>query len=168
MVYTYTMPDTKSTATKLSWEKKWFIVEEGGRLIKKELPACFVAGQNGYLIKTGGVRGFVAADKCYGSEQEADKRIASLIDLVEVREELAEYAHNAWSRLFRNLRARAALQPDGSIVVPWELVSQWERQMNTHYHDLTEEEKVSDRAEADKMLDIMAKGARPAPTPKTT
>jgi hypothetical protein len=36
-------------------------------------------------------------------------------------------------------------------------VERWKRQMETPYTDLSEGEKESDRAEADKMLEILAK-----------
>ncbi len=63
------------------------------------------------------------------------------------REALAEYAHAAWSGWMHYLFSKC----DGSVIPPW-AVERWKRQAATAYPDLPEEEKDSDRAEADKIL----------------
>lgn len=74
----------------------------------------------------------------------------------DVREQLADYAHAAWSGwmeyLFSKCLNGSVIQ--GSAVIPPECVERWTRQMNTSYADLPENEKESDRAEADRMLAI--------------
>ena len=74
--------------------------------------------------------------------------------MTDKREELAEYAHEAWSGWMKHM-FKMGMFMDGVWVMPKILVERWHRQMNTPYDDLTETEKDSDRAEADKMLEIM-------------
>lgn len=74
----------------------------------------------------------------------------------ELREALAAYAHEAWSGWMRYLFDRGELHPDGSFTIPVELVLHWQRQMRTPYMELPEDEKRSDRKEADEMLAIFA------------
>ena len=45
------------------------------------------------------------------------------------------------------------------VTIPAEWVNHWKRQMTTFYKDLPEEEKESDRNEAEKMIDVMRKNA---------
>jgi hypothetical protein len=71
-----------------------------------------------------------------------------------LRELLATYAHQAWSGWMQYMFGKSELQPDGSLIIPADLVQRWKRQMNTLYTDLPESEKKSDREEADKMLGI--------------
>ncbi len=46
--------------------------------------------------------------------------------------------------------------PDGSLIIPPELVNRWYRQMSTPYDELPENEKPSDREQADKILAIIS------------
>jgi hypothetical protein len=43
---------------------------------------------------------------------------------------------------------------DGSLTIPSEKVARWLRQVNTDYEKLTEQEKESDRHQADKVLNV--------------
>ena len=72
-----------------------------------------------------------------------------------LREKLAEYAHEAWSRWMRYLFSKSTVNSDGSVTIPASLVKRWTRQMNTNYYMLPDSEQQSDILEADKMLDIM-------------
>ena len=74
----------------------------------------------------------------------------------DTREQLADYAHQAWSGWMRHLFAFSGINSDGSCTIPPGLVARWLRLMKTAYADLTEEEKASDRKEADRMLKILA------------
>jgi hypothetical protein len=81
----------------------------------------------------------------------------------DTREALAAYAHEAWSGWMRYLFSKCTRynyydDHSGAIIPGW-AVERWQRQMDTPYADLPEEEKVSDRAEADKMLALMPKAA---------
>lgn len=89
---------------------------------------------------------------------------------VDLREALAEYAHDAWSGWMKYLFGKGDFVPwtnsDGKMEARWVMpnwaVDRWSRQMRTPYADLPEEEKKSDRAEADTMLAIMSRTAPPA------
>lgn len=71
------------------------------------------------------------------------------------REELADYAHEAWSGWMKYMFKKSENTPNGNVIMPKWAVDRWSRQMNTAYKDLSEEEKESDRDEADRMLKIM-------------
>jgi hypothetical protein len=53
------------------------------------------------------------------------------------------------------LFSQCYLHADGRVTIPAELVARWNRQLNTLYEELPEEEKESDRVEADRMLSLM-------------
>lgn len=90
-----------------------------------------------------------------------------MISQDKLRERLAEYAHKAWSGWMKYLFGKCSEQKsstltnnDGlniSVVIPSWAVNRWTRQVNTPYADLSEEEKKSDRAEADEMIAIFEK-----------
>ena len=67
-------------------------------------------------------------------------------------EELAAVEHERWSHWQRFLHGKAERRPDGSLVLPAELVRRWERQMETAYADLGEAEKESDRDQVRRYL----------------
>jgi len=80
---------------------------------------------------------------------------------VDLREALACYAHEAWSGWMKYMFTRGHRIVDGegweeTFQLNTESYQRWLRQMETHYSDLPEEEKKSDREEADKMIDIFA------------
>lgn len=77
----------------------------------------------------------------------------------EVREKLAEYAHDAWSGWMRYLFEKSDVGDGDAVVIPGWAVRRWRRQMCTAYEDLPEDEKDSDRAEADKMLAIVERAS---------
>lgn len=76
----------------------------------------------------------------------------------ELSERVAEYAHTAWSGWMGYAFAKGTVNPDGSVTIPAELVERWKRQINTSYSNLPENEKESDRAEANKILIIIFDG----------
>ena len=73
-----------------------------------------------------------------------------------IREEVATLAHEQWSGWMIFLFAKSEHRPDGSVVIPSDLVKRWERQMNTDYFNLPENEKDSDRVEADKFIQLFS------------
>jgi len=76
----------------------------------------------------------------------------------DTREALAEYAHEAWSGWMKYLFSKTMRESiTGGEIIPAWAVERWQRQLSTPYADLPEEEKESDRAEADKMLAIMGR-----------
>ena len=71
-----------------------------------------------------------------------------------IREMLSAYAHKTWSGWMKYMFGKSIVNEDGSITIPANLVARWTRQSNTVYSMLPEAEKLSDRAEADVMLEI--------------
>ncbi len=71
------------------------------------------------------------------------------------REELAAYAHEAWSGWMAYLFSKCSATDDGTVVIPKWAVDRWQRQACTSYEDLSETEKASDRDEADKIRSIL-------------
>lgn len=76
-----------------------------------------------------------------------------------LREALAAYAHEAWSGWMKYLSKCTFGSITGDAHIPAGLVTRWQRQLATAYADLPEEEKASDRREADKMLEIYRQNA---------
>ena len=72
-----------------------------------------------------------------------------------MREELAEYAHNAWVGWMKYLFEKSTQNADGTVTIPAWAAIRWRRQMDTQYKALPENEKELDRLEADKMLAIL-------------
>lgn len=72
-------------------------------------------------------------------------------------EKLADRAHASWSHWMQYQFSRCNKQPDGSMSIPAELVERWQRQMNTPYSLLSEQEKQSDREQAEPLLPIIDK-----------
>lgn len=91
------------------------------------------------------------------SQPESDGSL-DLRNAHELRERLAEYAHSAWSGWMRYLFSKCYNTIDGRATIPIWAVDRWTRQSETEYAALPEEEKRSDRQEADKMLAVI-KGA---------
>lgn len=69
-----------------------------------------------------------------------------------MREELASLVHELWSEWIHYVASKSTFNLDGSMTISAWAVRRRERQMNTSYADLTEEEKDSDRREADRIL----------------
>ena len=73
------------------------------------------------------------------------------------REQLAAYAHEAWSGWMKYVFITAEITSKGFVIIPPALAHRWERQTNTDHGSLPENEKESDCKEADLMLRIMQK-----------
>lgn len=83
------------------------------------------------------------------------KRLRSALNSLELREALSDYAHEAWSGWMRYLFDKGALNLDGSFTIWPASVARWKRQCATPYGKLPDQERESDRAEADKMLALV-------------
>jgi hypothetical protein len=77
-------------------------------------------------------------------------------------EKLAKQAHLSWagwtSYMFSKsipYKPGTIQAEEGSLVIPKWAVDRWKRQINTPYENLTKKEKISDRVEAQKYLDIL-------------
>jgi hypothetical protein len=73
----------------------------------------------------------------------------------DLREQLAAYAHEAWSGWMRYLFRFGEEHDDGSFTITADKVCRWHRQAITPYAELPKSEKDSDRKEADRMLAIV-------------
>ena len=71
-------------------------------------------------------------------------------------ERLSALEHERWSHWQKYLHNKCERRPDGSLLMPADLVARWERPMSTDYSDLSEEEKQSDREQVRKYLPIIA------------
>lgn len=73
----------------------------------------------------------------------------------EVRELLAALAHKQWSGWMRHLFGKCQKKDDGSIIIPSAYVKNLKRLMGIPYSELSEDEKDSDREEADKVISAL-------------
>ena len=73
----------------------------------------------------------------------------------ELREQLAALAHQQWSGWMKYLFSKGAFNEDGTWTMPAWAVQRWQRQMNTACAALPDDEKESDRFEADKVLALL-------------
>ena len=72
-----------------------------------------------------------------------------------LREKLAEYAHESWCGWMDYLFSKGIFHDDGTFTLEAWAAERWRRQAITSYNDLPENEKESDRKEADKMMEII-------------
>lgn len=72
----------------------------------------------------------------------------------ELVEELAAIEHERWAHWQRFMHDQGQRNADGSLTLPAELVSRWERQIATSYAELTEKERESDREQVRRYLPI--------------
>lgn len=75
----------------------------------------------------------------------------------ELREDLAELAHTQWAGWMWYLFSESQFNEDGTVTIPARAVDRWTRQVRTPYTELSEQEKASDRVEADKILEVFAR-----------
>jgi hypothetical protein len=73
----------------------------------------------------------------------------------ELIERLADKEHDSWARWQAYLFSQGTRQYDGSILLPLYLVHRWQRQIETPYAELSEQEKQSDRNEVAHILPII-------------
>ena len=55
------------------------------------------------------------------------------------------------------MHSKASRQPDGTLVIPADLATQWEKQISTFYADLSPEEQESDKEQVERYLPIIEK-----------
>ena len=83
--------------------------------------------------------------------------------LSELLETLAAIEHDRWAHWQRYMHGKGERLPDGSLLLPADLVRRWELQISTPYSELTEREKNSDRDQVKKYLPVVL-GAFGLPT----
>ena len=69
-----------------------------------------------------------------------------------ILEDLAHIEHDRWSHWQKYMHAKGSRQADGSLLIPADLVAQWDRQIATPYAELSGKEKESDRDQVRKYL----------------
>lgn len=67
-------------------------------------------------------------------------------------EDLASIEHERWAHWQQYVHGKGTRQPDGSLLLPAELVNRWEAQIATPYANLSEGEKQSDREQVHRYL----------------
>jgi hypothetical protein len=78
--------------------------------------------------------------------------------LEELVETLASIEHERWSHWQRYVHSQCTSHdPAGSLLIPADLVEQWERLIATPYAQLTEKEKESDREQVRRYLPLIAR-----------
>lgn len=75
--------------------------------------------------------------------------------LDDLTDALAAVEHERWSHWQRFVHDTATRQPDGSLLLPAELVEKWERQISTPFHRLSEAERDSDREQVKRYLPLV-------------
>jgi len=70
-------------------------------------------------------------------------------------ETLAAVEHERWSHWQRYMHGKCINRPDGSLIIPADLVQRWQKQIETPYADLSEQEKESDREQVSKYLPLI-------------
>jgi hypothetical protein len=83
-----------------------------------------------------------------------DHKIAKTLD--DLVERLAALEHERWSHWQQYLHSKCVPQPDGSLLIPADLVSRWQTQMAKKYNELSEDEKESDREQVRKYLPLIS------------
>lgn len=71
-------------------------------------------------------------------------------------EQLAAIEHERWAHWQRFMHGKGERKPDGSLVLPPDLVAKWERLIETPYAQLTDKEKESDREQVKRYLPVVA------------
>lgn len=77
-----------------------------------------------------------------------------------LREALSDVSHSIWSHWMRWMFSVGKFNDDGTWTMPADKAERWQRQMNTPYAGLPENEKEGDREQADKimkMIDFMSR-----------
>src|SRR5258708_2258248 len=73
----------------------------------------------------------------------------------ELIEQLADKEHASLAHWMQYLFSMCIHHPDGKLTIPGHLVARWERQANTNYAELSEQEKQSDRDEVAHIMPII-------------
>jgi len=88
------------------------------------------------------------------SKYHKDLSVSQIIIL----EKLADIEHQRWSDWQKYLHSKGAINEDDgnmNLVIPGDLVKNWDRQMKTDYKDLSESEKDSDREQVMRYWDLL-------------
>jgi hypothetical protein len=70
-------------------------------------------------------------------------------------EELAAIEHERWAHWQQFMHEQGKRQPDGSLLLPAELIAKWDRLIETPYFSLTNNEQESDREQVRRYLPVV-------------
>ncbi|WP_413725613.1 hypothetical protein [Sodalis sp. RH16] len=73
----------------------------------------------------------------------------------ELLEKLAAIEHERWAHWQKHLHSKCYRNKDGSLTIPSDLVEHWEKQIDTPYNALSDQEQDSDREQVSKILPIL-------------
>ena len=84
----------------------------------------------------------------------------NLLDIIkqgeaEFIEKGANLEHDRWARWQQYMFSLCLKDGNPGLIIPQDLVEQWQRQINTPYSELSEEEKESDRKETRNYLPLI-------------
>jgi hypothetical protein len=71
-------------------------------------------------------------------------------------EQLAAVEHERWSQWQRHVHSQCRRQPDGSLLLPADLVARWEQQIAAKYPELDDTDKERDREQVRRYLPLIA------------
>lgn len=80
---------------------------------------------------------------------------SAIVRSEELLERLAAAEHTRWAHWQQYVHDQAHRQPDGSLLLPADLVRRWEKQIATPYEHLSDEERQSDRDQVARYLPII-------------
>lgn len=89
------------------------------------------------------------------TEGEVEDETTSTTEYRQLREQLADVQHGIWAHWMGYLFSCCRQNEDGSATIPADKVERWMRQQGAAYSDLTDEERESDRHQADKVLAVL-------------
>ena len=81
--------------------------------------------------------------------------IREALESVHMVEQLAAIEHERWAHWQRYVHDQCERQDDGSLVIPAELATRWQAQIETPYAQLSEREKDSDREQVRRYLPVV-------------
>lgn len=84
-----------------------------------------------------------------------DKKTAEA-RLEAAQDELAAVEHERWAHWQRYMHRAGERRPDGSLILPADLVTRWERQITTPFAELSETERDSDREQVRRYIPLVA------------
>lgn len=73
-----------------------------------------------------------------------------------MREALSDASHSIWSHWMKWMFSVGTFNKDGTWTMPADKAERWQRQMNTSYAELPDNEKNGDREQADKILKVIS------------
>ena len=77
-------------------------------------------------------------------------------------EKFAAIEHERWADWQKYMHGKCMRNEDGSLTIPAGLVGRWERQIQTKYEDLSEQEKKSDREQVNRYWPLVREISRSA------